>query len=67
MQPIFDYGSIIYDNCSDSDKQMIQKAKLPAAQVISWCSETTPSNDVLTDINVIHFSQRKEKFIFHYC
>ena len=27
MQPIFDYASIIYDNSSDGDKQMIQKAQ----------------------------------------
>jgi len=27
MQPIFDYGSIIYDNCSDGDKQILEKAQ----------------------------------------
>ena len=25
--PIFDYGSIIYDNCSDSDKHLLEKAQ----------------------------------------
>jgi len=30
MLPIFDYGSIIYDNCSDNDKPLLDKAQLSA-------------------------------------
>ena len=32
--PVFDYGSIIYDNCSDYDNRMLDKAPLSAAKII---------------------------------
>ena len=35
--PIFDCGSIIYDNCSDSDKHLLDKAQLSAAKIILGC------------------------------
>jgi len=37
ISPIFDYGSIIYDNCSDSDKHLLDKAQLSAAKIILGC------------------------------
>jgi len=56
--PIFDYGSIIYDNCSDSDKHLLDKAQLSAAKIILGCLTTTSSSDVLLDLNLKTFRRR---------
>ena len=45
--PVFDYGNVIYDNCSDYDNRMLDKAQLSAAKIILGCLKTTSSNDVL--------------------
>jgi len=50
--PIFDYGSIIYDNCPDSDKHMLDKAQFSTAKIILGCLKTTSSSDVLLDLNL---------------
>jgi len=45
-------GSIVYDNCSVIDKQMLDKAQLTAAKIISGCRlKTTWSNDVVAGLN----------------
>ena len=63
--PIFDYGSIIYDNCSDSDKHL-DKAQLSAAKIILGCLETTSSSDVLLDLNLKTLIHRREISILRY-
>jgi len=50
--PVFDYGNIIYDNCSDYDNRMLDKAQLSAAKIILGCLKSTSSNDVLADLNL---------------
>jgi len=44
---IFDYGSIIYDNCSDSDEHLLDKVQLSATKIIFGCLKNTSSSDVL--------------------
>jgi len=58
--PIFDYGSIIYDNCSDSDKHLQDKAQLSTAKIILGCFKTTSSSDVLLDLNLKTLIHRRE-------
>jgi len=64
--PIFDYGSIIYDNCSDSDKHLLDKAQLSAAKIILGCLITTSSSDVLLDLNLKTLIHRREISILRY-
>jgi len=63
---IFNYGSIIYDNCSDSDKHLLDKAQLSAAKIILGCLKTTSSSDVLLDLNLKTLIHRREISIFRY-
>jgi len=51
----FDYGSILYDNCSDNDKHLPDKTQLSAAKIILDCLKTPSSSDVglLLDLNFI--------------
>jgi len=58
--PVFDYGSIIYDNSSDYDNRMLDKAQLSAAKIILGCLKTTSSNDVLADLNLTSLNLRRE-------
>ena len=58
--PVFDYGSIIYDNCSDYDNRMSDKAPLSAAKIILGCLKTTSSNDVLADLNLTSLNLRRK-------
>jgi len=58
--PAFDYGSIIYDNCSVYDNRMFNKAQLSAAKIILGCLKTTSSNDVLADPNLTSLHLRRE-------
>jgi len=58
--PVFDYGNIIYDNCSDYDNRMLDKARLSAAKIILGCLKTTSSNDVLADLNLTSLNLRRK-------
>jgi len=58
--PVFDYGSIIYDNCSDYDNRMLDKAQLSAAKIILDCLKNTSSKDVLTDLNLTSLNLRRK-------
>jgi len=64
--PIFDYGSIIYDNCSDSGKHLLYKAQLSAAKIILGCLKTTSSSDVLLDLNLKTLNHHREISILRY-
>jgi len=64
--PIFDYGSIIYDNCSDSDKRLLDKAQLSAAKIILGCLKTTSSSDVLLDLHFKTFNHCRKIPILRY-
>jgi len=57
---VFDYGSIIYDNCSVYDNRMLDKAHLSAAKIILGCLKTTSSNNVLADLNLTSLHLRRE-------
>jgi len=50
--PVFDHGNIVYDNCSDCDKRLLDKAQLSVAKLILGCLKTTSFDDVLTDLNL---------------
>jgi len=58
--PVFDYGSIIYDNCSDYDNRMLDKPQLSTAKIILGCLKITSSNDALADINLTSLHLRRE-------
>ena len=58
--PVFDYGNIIYDNCSDHDSEMLDKAQLSAAKIILGCFKTTSSNQVLADLNLTSLNLRRK-------
>ena len=58
--PVFDYGNIIYNNCSDYDNRMLNKAQLSAAKIILGCLKTTSSNDVLADLNLTSLNLRRK-------
>ena len=64
--PIFDYGSIICGNCSESDKHLLDKTQPSAAKIILGCSKTTSSSDVLLDLNLETLNHRREIAILHY-
>ena len=59
--PAFDYGSIIYNNCSDYHNRMLDKAQLSAAKIILGCLKTTSSNDVLADLNLTSLNLRRKR------
>jgi len=48
--PIYDYGSIIYDNCSVSDKHLLDQAQPSAAKIVVGCLKTTSCSYVLLDL-----------------
>ena len=58
--PVFDYGNIIYDNCSDYDNRMLDKSQLSAAKIILVCLKTTSPNDVLADLNLTSLNLRRQ-------
>jgi len=64
--PVFDYGSIIYDNCADYDNRMLDKAQLSAAKLILGYLKTTSSNDVLADLNLTSLNLRRKMSLLCY-
>jgi len=66
LLPVFDYGNIIYDNCSDYDNQMLDKEQLSAAKIILGCLKTTSSNDVVADLNLTSLNLRRKISLFCY-
>ena len=57
---VFDYGSIIYNKCSDNDNRMLDKAQLSAVKIILGSLKTTSSNDVLVDPNLTSLNLRRK-------
>ena len=51
---------IIYDNCSDYDNRMLDKAQLSAAKIILDCLKSTCSNDVLANLNLTSLKLRRK-------
>jgi len=60
ISPIFDYGSIIYDNCSGNGKYLQDEAQLSAASIILGCLKTTSSSEVLLDLNLRSLYHRRQ-------
>ena len=70
--PVFDYGNIIFDNCSNFDNRMLDKAQLSTAKIVLGCIKTTSFNAILADLNLTSLNLRRQisllcyvsKFIF---
>jgi len=52
--------STFYDNCSDYDNRMLDKAQLSAATIRLGCLKTTSSNDVLADLSLTSLNLRRK-------
>jgi len=65
--PIFDYGSVVYDTCSQSDALLLDSAQITAAKIITGCIKTTANDAVLEDISFVKLGIRREKqILLHY-
>ena len=64
MHNIFDYGSVVYDTCSQSDALLLDSAQ--TAKIITGCIETTANDAVLNDISLVKLGTRREKQILIY-
>ena len=64
--PIFDYGSVVYDTCSQSDALLLDSAQTTAAKIITGCIKTTANDAVLNDISLVKLVTRREKQILLY-
>jgi len=64
--PIFDYGSIVYDTCSQSDALLLASAQITAAKIITGCIMTTANDAVLNDISLVKLGTRREMQILLY-
>jgi len=64
--PIFDYGSVVYDTCSQSDALPLDSAQTTAAKIITGCIQTTANDAVLNDISLVKLGTRREKHILLY-
>ena len=58
--PIFDYGSVVYDTCSQSDALLLDSAQTTAAKLITGCFKTTANDAVLNDISLVKLGTRRE-------
>jgi len=56
--PIFDYGSVVYDTCSQSDALFLDTAQITAAKIITGCMKTTASDAVFKDIFFVKLSSK---------
>jgi len=43
---VLEYGSALYDNCSEKDSNMLQKTQMRAAKVILVCCKTTAHSKI---------------------
>jgi len=64
--PIFDYGSVVYDTCSQSDALLLDSAQTTAAKIITGCIKTTANDAVLNDISLVKLGTGREKQILLY-
>jgi len=61
-----DYGSIVYDTCSQSDALRLGSAPTIAAKIIKGCIKTTANDAVMINISFVKLSTRREKQILLY-
>ena len=64
--PIFDYGNVVYDTCSQSDVLLLDSAQTTAAKIMTGCIKTTANAAVLNDISLVKLGTRREKQILLY-
>jgi len=66
--PIFDYGSVVYDNRSQTDVLGLGTAQITAAKIITGylCTKTTANDAVLKDVSFVRLSSRRNMQILIY-
>jgi len=63
--PIFDYGSVVYDTCSQSDALLLDSVQTTATKIITVCIKTTANDAVLKDISFVSsVLEGRSKFYF---
>jgi len=63
---IFDYGSVVYDTCSQSDALLLDSVQTTAAKIITECTKTTANDAVLNGISLVKLGTRRQKQILLY-
>jgi len=63
--PVFDYGSVVYDTCSQSDALLLDSAQTTEEKIITGCIKTTANSAVLKDFPLLS-SVLEEKSILYF-
>ena len=68
VRPILEYADVIWDNCSQNDKNDLEKIQYEAARIVTGCTKLVSINSLLTEIGWQKLSDRRRnhKLIMFY-
>lgn len=61
IRPSIEYGSIVWDNCDDESKQLLDKIQIEAAKVVTGAIKGTHHDALLAEVGWESLSKRRER------
>ena len=61
VRPILEYGSVIWDNCDEIDKKLLEDTQLDAARIITGAIRGTSHNEIYEEIGWETLETRRER------
>ena len=60
IRPLMEYGSVVWDGCTQGDSQRLESVQLAAARVISGAMLTTPNDKLYEETGLQTLAKRRE-------
>ena len=68
LRPIIEYASIVWDNCTHYEKDLLEKIQFDAARTVTGLTRSVSLNNLLKEIGWVSLADRRkmQKLIFVY-
>ena len=60
IRPLFEYGSVVWDGCSETNEQALEKVQLAAARVVTGALKSTPIEKIYEETGWETLAKRRE-------
>ena len=60
MRPLLEYGSIVWDGCTQNEKETLEKLQLEAARVVTGLTRSAATHCLLKEIGWISLENRRK-------
>ena len=61
IRPLLEYSDVVWDNCTNYEKEEIERIQYEAARIVSGCTKLVSISDLLLEINWETLTERRRK------